>query len=108
MNSAEYLEMANQLKTKFEENEKLVNRIIENNVDLKKKIMVAYSLIRIIDSGEFIDSSDAQVFIEMLRAHLSKIVEMDIIRCECGSLRLPPILEIVNLNDLGSNSEENT
>ncbi len=108
MNSAEYLEMANQLKEKFEKNEKLVNRIIENNVDLKKKIMVAYSLIRIIDSGEFIDSSDAQVFIEMLRAHLSKIVEMDIIRCECGSLRLPPILEIVNLNDLGSNSEENT
>ena len=107
MNSSEYLEMANQLKTKFEENEKLVNRIIENNVDLKKKIMVAYSLIRIIDSGEFIDSSDTQVFIEMLRAHLSKIVEMDIIRCECGSLRLPPILEIVNLNDLGSNSEEN-
>ena len=106
MNSSEYLEMANQLKTKFEENEKLVNRIIENNVDLKKKIMVAYSLIRIIDSGEFIDSSDTQVFIEMLRAHLSKIVEMDIIRCECGSLRLPPILEIVNLNDLGSNSEE--
>ena len=37
MNSSEYLEMANQLKTKFEENEKLVNRIIENNVDLKKK-----------------------------------------------------------------------
>ena len=106
MNSSEYLEMANQLKTKFEENEKLVNRIIENNVDLKKKIMVAYSLIRIIDYGEFIDSSDTQVFIEMLRGHLSKIVEMDIIRCECGSLRLPPILEIVNLNDLGSNSEE--
>ena len=104
MNSAEYLEMANQLKTKFEENEKLVNRIIENNVDLKKKIMVAYSLIRIIDSGEFIDSSDAQVFIEMLRAHLSKIVEMDIIRCKCGSLRLPPIVEIVNLNDLAENT----
>ena len=104
MNSAEYLEMANQLKTKFEENEKLVNRIIENNVDLKKKIMVAYSLIRIIDSGEFIDSSDAQVFIEMLRAHLSKIVEMDIIRCECGSLRLPPIIELVNLNDLVENT----
>ena len=103
MNSSEYLEMANQLKTKFEENEKLVNRIIENNVDLKKKIMVAYSLIRIIDSGEFIDSSDAQVFIEMLRAHLSKIVEMDIIRCECGSLRLPPVIEIVNLNDLEEN-----
>ena len=104
MNSAEYLEMANQLKTKFEENEKLVNRIIENNVDLKKKIMVAYSLIRIIDSGEFIDSSDAQVFIEMLRAHLSKIVEMDIIRCECGSLRLPPIIELVNLNELVENT----
>jgi len=104
MNSAEYLEMANQLKTKFEENEKLVNRIIENNVDLKKKIMVAYSLIRIIDSGEFIDSSDAQVFIEMLRAHLSKIVEMDIIRCECGSLRLPPIIELVNLNEIVENT----
>ena len=106
MNSSEYLEMANQLKEKFDENEKLVNRITQNNVELKKKIMIAYSLIRIIDSGEFIDSSDTQVFIEMLRAHLSKMVEMDIIRCECGSLRLPPIIEIVNLNDLGSNSEE--
>jgi hypothetical protein len=106
MNSGEYLEMAKQLKDKFDENEKMVKRITENNVELKKKIMVAYSLIRIIDSGEFIDSSDAQVFIEMLRAHLSKIVEMDIIRCECGSLRLPPILEIVNLNDLDDSSED--
>jgi len=37
MNSSEYLEMANQLKEKFDENEKLVNRITQNNVELKKK-----------------------------------------------------------------------
>ena len=106
MNSSEYLEMANQLKEKFDENEKLVNRITQNNVELKKKIMIAYSLIRIIDSGEFIDSSDTQVFIEMLRAHLSKMVEMDIIRCECGSLRLPPIVEIVNLDEIVENDPQ--
>jgi hypothetical protein len=106
MNSGEYVEMAKQLKDKFDENEKLVKKIQENNVDLKKKIMVAYSLIRIIDSGEFIDIEDAKVFIEMLRAHLSKMVEMDIIRCECGSLRLPPIIEIVNLAELAEESEE--
>jgi len=106
MNSSEYLEMANQLKEKFDENEKLVNRITQNNVELKKKIMIAYSLIRIIDSGEFIDENDTKVFIEMLRGHLSKMVEMDIIRCECGSLRLPPIIEIVNLDEIVEESEE--
>ena len=78
----------------------------QNNVEIKKKIMIAYSLIRIIDSGEFIDSSDTQLFIEMLRAHLSKMVEMDIIRCECGNLRLPPVIGIVNLDELVANSEE--
>ena len=99
----QYLELATQLQDKFNENEKLVNRITQNNVDLKKKIMVAYSLIRIIDSGEFIDADDTKVFIEMLRGHLSKMVEMDIIRCECGSLRLPPIVEIINLDELVEN-----
>ena len=102
----QYLELATQLQDKFNENEKLVNRITQNNVDLKKKIMVAYSLIRIIDSGEFIDADDTKVFIEMLRGHLSKMVEMDIIRCECGNLRLPPVIGIVNLDELVANSEE--
>tara|TARA_R100000773_G_scaffold43076_1_gene41062 strand:- start:993 stop:1313 length:321 start_codon:yes stop_codon:yes gene_type:complete len=102
----EYLELAQQLQDKFNANERLVNRITRNNIDLKKKIMVAYSLIRIIDSGEFIDVNDTKVFIEMLRGHLSKMVEDDIIKCECGSLRLPPIIEIVNLDQIAEESEE--
>ena len=102
----EYLELAEQLQNKFNQNERLVNRITQNNIDLKKKIMVAYSLIRIIDSGEFIDVNDTKVFIEMLRGHLSKMVEDDIIKCECGSLRLPPIVEIVNLDEIVENDPE--
>ena len=102
----DYLELAEQLQNKFNQNERLVNRITQNNIDLKKKIMVAYSLIRIIDSGEFIDANDTKVFIEMLRGHLSKVVEEDIIRCECGSLRLPPIVEIVNLDEIVENDPQ--
>ena len=95
-----YLEMVTQLKEKFDENELKVERITRNNINLKKNIMVAYSLVRIMDEGEFIDASDYKVFLELLRGHLSKVVEMDIIRCPCGNVRLPSNIIEVDLNDL--------
>ena len=97
-----YLEMVTQLKEKFDENELKVERITRNNINLKKNIMVAYSLARIMDEGEFIDVSDYKVFLEMLRGHLSRVIEMDIIRCPCGNVRLPSNIIEVDLNDLAN------
>ncbi len=45
----EYLEMANQLKEKFDENETRYKMLIMENRDLKKMIYTAYGNIRMID-----------------------------------------------------------
>jgi len=45
----EYLEMANQLKQKFEENEAKYNLIIQENIELKKMVFTAYGNVRMID-----------------------------------------------------------
>jgi len=41
-----------------------------------------------------------KVFLELLRGHLSKVVEMDIIRCPCGNVRLPNNIIEVDINEL--------
>jgi len=95
----EYLELVKQLKDKYDANEALVERISRNNINLKKHIMVAYSLTRIVDDGDFVDPTDHKVFLEILRGHLSRVVEMEILRCECGNVRVTPELEEVDLEE---------
>ena len=99
MLESQYLDMVKQLKDKYDANEALVERISRNNINLKKHIMVAYSLTRIVDEGEFVDTDDHKVFLQILRGHLSRVVETEILRCECGNVRVAPELEEVDLEE---------
>lgn len=83
INSGQYLEMANQLKEKFDENEKMMNQIKKQNMDLKKDIMTAYSLIKIIDDQEYVDGADIGVMVTMLRSILSDSIENKVVNSEC-------------------------
>ena len=106
MNENQYLEMVNQLKEKFDKNEVIVNNFIKANIDLKKDLMMAYSLVRIIDDEEFVDSRDIGVMLTMLRSILSNIIETKVICCganndnDSDNLNSELILHFENINDL--------
>ena len=80
MNEGEYLELVNQLKEKFDRNELRLEKIIDSNKSLMKHIMVAYSLARLLDEGEYIELNDYKVFVEILRNYLSNVLEDEVIR----------------------------
>lgn len=102
MNDNDYLEMVNQLKEKFDKNEIIVNNFIKANIDLKKDLMMAYSLVRIIDDEEFIDSRDIGVMLTMLRGILSNIIETKVLCCSSDNDNDSIILHLdnININDL--------
>ena len=83
MNEGQYLELVNQLQEKFKSNEKLTNKVLEQCVRLKKHIMVAYSLTKIIDDATFINFDDYKVFIEILRGYLSTCLDEEVLCLNC-------------------------
>ena len=87
MDEGTYLELVNQLKTKFDKNAEKVKAIQEQMVGLKKDIMVAYTLARILDSPDWTqDELEIKAFTQLLRGHLSTVVE-DKILCQCDSCK---------------------
>ena len=70
MNENEYLELTNQLKLKFDENEKKTNKAIQDYNELYKVVTMCYGLIRI-----FIENNDNysiyDVFLAEAREYLS-------------------------------------
>ena len=70
MNENEYLELTNQLKLKFDENEKKTNKAIQNYNQLYKVVTICYGLIR-----TFIENNDNysiyDVFLAEAREYLS-------------------------------------
>jgi len=83
MNEGQYLELVNQLQEKFKSNEKMTNKVLEQSVRLKKHIMVAYSLSKIIDDATFITFDDYKVFIEILRGYLSSALDEEVLGLNC-------------------------
>lgn len=79
----EYLELSNQLKVKFEENERAMVELRREVKDMKKMIMTAYGLIRMIDwlSDSLDMPFELKVQIENARGWLSECI--DIIRPQC-------------------------
>lgn len=69
MNEGEYLEMANQLKEKFEDNEKKIKKYISKYNQLYKTMAICYGLLR-----SYIDSTDMaehDFTLSELRSYLS-------------------------------------
>lgn len=70
----EYLELSNQLKEKFDENENIMNKLKKENETLKKDLISVYGYIRILDSfAENTMELDMEIkgLIEILRSYLS-------------------------------------
>lgn len=82
MNEGDYLEMVNQLKIKFDENERKVKIVMESNIQLKKHIMACYGLskmVHILDDS--IDQQEREFIFSTLRSYLSDVIEQDILCC---------------------------
>ncbi len=69
MNEGEYLEMANQLKQKFEDNEKKIKKYISKYNQLYKTMAICYGLLRShIDST---DMAEHDFTLQEIRSYLS-------------------------------------
>ena len=81
MNEGDYLEAMNQLKDKFQENDKKVKNLIEQNIQLKKDLMTCYGMVRMLDMNQpfSLDSEECSFFISQLRSFLSHVIETEIL-----------------------------
>jgi len=78
MNEGEYLEMVNQLKKKYDENELRVKEVRENYELLVKEVVSVYGVFRLID--KLIDyeqeiDTEIRVLCSALRSQLSELYE---------------------------------
>ena len=73
----EYLELVNQLKENFDSKEKVIEKIKEENIELKKNLMSVYGYIRILDFiANRIDLDvELQNMIDVLRSFLSDVYD---------------------------------
>ena len=73
----EYLELVNQLKENFDTKEKEIEKIKEENIELKKNLMSVYGYIRILDFiANRIDLDvELQNMIDVLRSFLSDVYD---------------------------------
>jgi len=72
-----YLELVEQLNDKFKDFEYLKNKLLMQNGEMKKEIITAYSLIRVLDnliSNAYEIDADIVCFSEITRGHLSHAV----------------------------------
>ena len=80
MNENDYLEAMNQLQEKFNANEKKVNAVMEQNIQLKKHLMVAYGLSKMVDiMDDSADEHERNYVYSNLRQYLSEVIEQDIL-----------------------------
>ena len=78
MNEQMYLDLVNQLKDKFDNNEYLMKRIQKQNMELKKEIVTAFGCMRILDNlihNSYGVDGDIVSLSESLRGNLSTFVE---------------------------------
>ena len=73
-----YLDMVDQLKEKFDNNENLMKRIQKQNLELKKEIITAFGCMRILDNlihSSYGVDGDIITLSESLRGHLSDYLD---------------------------------
>lgn len=85
MTDGEMLEMSNHLKELYDKKENEVEKLKEENLNLKKVIMSCYGSIRLLDqqwNNILLDRDTNCHIIEALRSYLSDIVEYEILDIE--------------------------
>jgi len=81
----EVYDMAEHLKELYDKKEKELEKIKEENLDLKKVIMSCYGTIRLLDqqwNNILLDRDTNNYILEALRSYLSNVVEYEILHVE--------------------------
>ena len=81
----EMLEMSNHLKELYDKKEAQVEKIKEENLQLKKVVLSVYGVIRLLDqqfNNILLDPETNSYMIEALRSYLSNYVEYEILDIE--------------------------
>jgi len=73
----EYLELANQLKENFDSKEREIEKIKEENIELKKNLISVYGYVRILDFMASRTDLDVELqnMIDVLRSFLSDVYD---------------------------------
>lgn len=74
-NEQMYLDMVNQLKSKYDEMENVIQRLKRKDLEQKKIIWSCYGVLRIIDETFHSDPDFVQMLIETLRGMLSDVFD---------------------------------
>lgn len=82
MNENQYLELCNQLKEINESRDKEMKKIINESVEIKKKLITCYGLVRLVSNLIHSSEIDAEPYIllDVLRGMLSEFIEEDILK----------------------------
>jgi len=81
----EMLEMSNHLKELYDKKEGEVEKLKEENLQLKKVILSCYGVVRLLDQQSnniLLDPETNSYMVEALRSYLSTFVEYEIIHVE--------------------------
>jgi RNA processing factor Prp31 len=84
-NDGQILEMSNHLKELYDVKEKELEKLKEENLQLKKVVMSCYGVVRILDqqfNNILLDADTNSYIIEALRSYLSNVVEYEILDIE--------------------------
>ena len=81
MNENEYLELVNQLKKKFDENEMKVNIFIKQNIKLKKHIMTFYGIARMLDSLDYVEANEREFIYSHMMSYISDVIDKEVLSC---------------------------
>ena len=84
-NDGQILEMSNHLKELYDIKENQVEKLKEENLQLKKVVMSCYGVVRLLDqqfNNILLDADTNSYIIEALRSYLSNVVEYEILDIE--------------------------
>jgi hypothetical protein len=76
MTEGEYLELANQLKESFDEKDKQVNKLLQENEEIKKHFISLYGMLRVINYyADGLVDEPVQTLIESARGFASSVLD---------------------------------
>jgi len=81
MNENQYLELVNQLKVKFDENEMKTNIFIKQNIKLKKHIMAFYGMLKMLDRIEYVDPNEREFIYGNMMSYIVDVIEKEVLCC---------------------------
>ena len=99
MNENDYLDLVNQLKKKFDENEMKVNIFIKQNIKLKKHIMAIYGICKMTDVlDDLSDPQEKEVIYSYLIEYIQNVIDKEILSCPCPNINISKSSELIEVD----------